>query len=337
MLWITSPTVRIERPAHVERTGEFGRADAVGVHADLRQRVRDVHEQAEDADRTGDRGRLGENLVAVHRDPVAARRGDIAHRHDDRLVRGLGQLDFAPDQFRRERIAARRVHAQHDRAHAVVLARAADQFGGRFAADRAGRLVAAEDLALGHDDGDLRARVRQRVRAARARQIILEVDLAERLACRARPCRSAARTASSRVASWSTSFCSSASLAMSPSGRLDRGRVVVDLRGDRLRIELARRADVGEVVRPHAVHPVQVGFLGFRRGVVADVGFGRRLEFADAEQVHVDAELVERVLVVTCDSGRGLRAARRRPDAAGSGWRARRGSTGPGSCRWRPR
>jgi hypothetical protein len=63
---------RIELAAHVERTGEFRRADAVGMHADLGQGVRYAHEQAEDADRAGNRRRLGENLVAVHRYPVAA-------------------------------------------------------------------------------------------------------------------------------------------------------------------------------------------------------------------------------------------------------------------------
>ena len=54
--------LRRQRPADVERAGERRGADAVGVHADLGQRVRHGQDQAEDADRAGDRGRLGADL-----------------------------------------------------------------------------------------------------------------------------------------------------------------------------------------------------------------------------------------------------------------------------------
>src|SRR3546814_5271851 len=60
-----------QRPGDVERAGEARGADAVGVHADLLQRARDGRDHAEDADRAGDRRRVGVDAVGVHADPVA--------------------------------------------------------------------------------------------------------------------------------------------------------------------------------------------------------------------------------------------------------------------------
>ncbi len=70
--------------------------------------------------------------------------------------------------------------------------------------------------------------------------------------------------------------------------------VVADLRG----IELAQARDLVQVFLPDPAHPVAIGFFRRIGCAVEDVRFARRLERADPDQVHVDAELVERVLEV---------------------------------------
>jgi hypothetical protein len=77
-----------------------------------------------------------------------------------------------------------------------------------------------------------------------------------------------------------------------------QGRIVVDLRFQRRGVELARLGDIGEMARPDIVHPVQVGFIGFRRGIGPDVGLAGRLVFTDAKQVGLDAQLVEGILEI---------------------------------------
>ena len=294
------PDRGIERAGDVERAGEPGGADAVGVHADLLQRARDGRDHAEDADGTGDRRRIGVDAVGVHADPVTAGRGQVAHRHHHRLAGVLQADDFAPDLLGGEHLAAGRIHAQHHRLHLVVVARGAQQFRGRFAADAAGRLLAAADLAFGHHHRDLRAFVHRRERFIDAPQVIVEADVAEPavgigvgdaafgqqvldLFLGLEPVDEVVRL---RV-------CAEVALR-----GLDALRQVVDVGGELLRGDLARLADVGEVALPHVVHPEQVGFLRFGRGRVEDVGFGRGLVFADAEQVHVHAELVLQAFAV---------------------------------------
>ena len=82
---------------------------------------------------------VGDDLVGRGRDPVAARRREVAHRDDDRLAGGARQLELAADQLGAEHAAAGRVDAQHHRLDVLVVARLPDQVGGRQAADRAGR------------------------------------------------------------------------------------------------------------------------------------------------------------------------------------------------------
>src|SRR5262249_26535900 len=243
------------------------------------------------------RGRFGEDLIAVHRNPVTARRGDVAHRHDQRFVRLLDQLDFAADQFGRERIAARRIDPQHDRLDALVLARVAQQFRRGIAADRAGRLIAADYFAFGDYDRDLRTRVGQML-ALDLRRVVEEIDLAERVAVfYAFRDQQIARLIVGRELI--DELLLQRELREIAADRLEVARIVLDVRGDLLRIKLARSRDVGEPVGPYPIQPVQIGFLRFRRGIVAHERLRGGLVFADAEQVHFDAERVERLFVVS--------------------------------------
>ena len=147
-------------------------------------------QQREHADRAGDRRRVGDDLVGGGRDPVAAGGGDVAHRHDHRLAGSARQLELAPDELGAEDAAAGRIDAQDHRLDVLVVARLADQVGGRQAADGSGRRHAVDDLALGDDDAD-------RVAGDAlldVRQVVVERDLAEGLA-RSRPWRRARSSA----------------------------------------------------------------------------------------------------------------------------------------------
>jgi hypothetical protein len=145
---------RVERQARVVGVAQPRRGDAGRVDAELGERLVGRRQQREDADRAGDRRRVGDDLVGSGRDPVAARRGRVAHRDDDRLAGGARHLELAPDQLGAEDAAAGRIDAQHERLHVLVVARLLDQVGRRQAADRSRRRLAVDDLALGDDDAD---------------------------------------------------------------------------------------------------------------------------------------------------------------------------------------
>ena len=109
---------------------------------------------------------------------------------------------------------------------------------------------------------------------------------------------------------------------MSPPLALTSDAIVVDLRGELRGVEMALRGDVLEVLIPHVAHPEQIGFARFGRLVVAYIRFGERFVFADAEQMHVDAEPVERLLEITAirrEAGEqhAFFAARMQQDAVG--------------------
>ena len=58
--------------------------------------------------------------------------------------------------FRRHHAAAGAIDPQHDGLHVVIEPRLTNEPRGGCAADGAGRLIAIEDLARGHDYADLR-------------------------------------------------------------------------------------------------------------------------------------------------------------------------------------
>jgi hypothetical protein len=80
------------------------------------------------------------DLVGGTGDVVTARGGQVAHGHHYGFAIGLRCAHFAVDLLRGEHAAARAVDADHDGVHVVILARRADQFGGRFAAHGSRRL-----------------------------------------------------------------------------------------------------------------------------------------------------------------------------------------------------
>ncbi len=287
----------VERAGDVERACHRPGADAVALDAELGQGVghRVVH--AEDADRAGDGVRLGDDAVGIHRYPVTAAGGHVAHRHHHRDAGCAGQLHLATDLLGGEHLAAGGIDPQHQRPGLAVLACRADQGGGGFAADRTGRLPAAGDLALGHHH---RHAGREQVALARhPGDVAGQTHLADAVALRIGRHTFLAQHRDQLGAGGQTidQMLVQRQLREVALGAGDGLRQVVDVGAQRGGIQLAQRGHFAEVAVPQPVHPVAVGLLGGRRGVVENVGLGRTLELADTEQVHVDAELVQQVLV----------------------------------------
>ena len=105
-----------------------------------------------------ERARLRDDDVPRHRDVVAARGRQIAHRHDERLVLAR-QHQRAPDHVRGDRRAARAVHAQDDRLDAAIVGRLVDVFDERVrTGDVAAPPFARRDRPDRVDHRDLRPR-----------------------------------------------------------------------------------------------------------------------------------------------------------------------------------
>ena len=110
---------RRERPERRVDLGELAGRDALRADADLVQRPLQHELAGHDANRAGDRPRLRDDLVGRHGHVVAARRGDVAHRHDHRLDVAR-QHQLAPDDLRGDRRSARAVDPDDDGAHRRV-------------------------------------------------------------------------------------------------------------------------------------------------------------------------------------------------------------------------
>ena len=136
---------------------------------------------ADDPDRARDGHRRGQDARAVHADPVAAAGRDIALADHDRLASGLQRAHGVGHQVAGQRVAARRVGAQHDRLDrgvpgqlaqpgaaaapldAAVHRAVADQEDHRDAGDGAPRLVPVLAPQRGGPASRPRARLAQRV------------------------------------------------------------------------------------------------------------------------------------------------------------------------------
>ena len=149
------------RPQRAEFAGQLGGADTVDVHAEPLERPLERREHRENADRTGQRDRARDDAVGVHRDVVAARCRERAHRRHDRLAIGPELGDLATDDLGGERAAAGTVDAQHDGLHVVVETRLAQLRRQRVGADRAGGLFTGQDFARCDYHGDLVVRLRR--------------------------------------------------------------------------------------------------------------------------------------------------------------------------------
>ena len=137
------------RPRQVVDARVLAALCAVERDADPVQQAVDLEAREHDADRAGQATRIGDDLVRGHRHVVAAGRGRVAQARDHGLLLG-DPSHGAPQEVRRERLAARAVDAQHDRAHRGTFAQRAQH------ADEATRLTGARaDRAEQRHDGDL--------------------------------------------------------------------------------------------------------------------------------------------------------------------------------------
>jgi hypothetical protein len=110
------------------------------------------------ADRTGDGRRLGENIVARHRHPISAGRGDAAHRHHDRNLPFLGRQQRLADSLGCGGRPAGAVDAHYQRLQILGRQALFDHPGNGLAAGAAGAGLAVDDLTGDGDHAD-RARV----------------------------------------------------------------------------------------------------------------------------------------------------------------------------------
>src|SRR5690606_879646 len=116
---------------------------------------------AQNADRSGEGGRLRDDDVGAHRHEVAAGRGDPAHGYHHRLTAAAGEYDMAPYDVGADVRAARAVDPEDYGLHPVVVDRraegGADRLGPGGRAERAARAATETD----HPDGvDERDRIR---------------------------------------------------------------------------------------------------------------------------------------------------------------------------------
>ncbi len=120
--------------------------DLVG-DADLLREALELAEVHDDADRAGERPGRGDDQARRGGDVVAARRGDVAERGDDRLH--LAQAnDLLVELLRRRDAAAGRVDPDHDRHDLRILPQGHE---------RLDELLRVADLARELDHGDGRA------------------------------------------------------------------------------------------------------------------------------------------------------------------------------------
>ena len=117
-----------ERDVRAHHAGVGARLDAVPVDPQLVPKAGQDELAAEDADRAGDRARLGDDGVGRRGDEVPAGRRDIRHGDDQRLAGLARPIDLAPDRVGGDIGAARAVDPQDDRRDAVIGDRIADRF-----------------------------------------------------------------------------------------------------------------------------------------------------------------------------------------------------------------
>ncbi len=137
-------------------------AHGQGLEVDAQPVERPVEHDlaAEHADGAGEGGGVGHDRVGAGGDVVAARGGDGGEARHHGLAFRARALDGVPDLIGRDRRAAGRVDAQHDRAHVVVLGGLDERIGDRVGVEAAGRAevarleLAREDVALARHDGD---------------------------------------------------------------------------------------------------------------------------------------------------------------------------------------
>src|SRR5688572_1824674 len=171
-----------------EVAGQHRRADAVHVHAQLFERALEGGEDREDADRAGEGRGARDDAVGVHRDVIAARGCEAAHRCHDGRARLAQSGDLATYDLARKDAAAGAVDPQDHSSYVLVVARIAELAGEAVAADHAGRLLAGNDFTRSDDHADLvGGRDRKRSLRAQVREIrpVIDADVGLVVAVRA--------------------------------------------------------------------------------------------------------------------------------------------------------
>ena len=149
------------RAEHALGIGALAALERIDRNAEPLDQAGEIELAEEDADRSGDRHRLGEDRVATRRDEVAPRGCEVAHRAHDRFDLA-GREHFARDQLGGERTAAGRVDAHDDRTDRRIFARGGDRLDDRLTASerladqRHGLGLAVGDVAVDIDQCDRR-------------------------------------------------------------------------------------------------------------------------------------------------------------------------------------
>ena len=112
--------VRGRRAARVEEVGAGAAFDGDRVDLQLAEEAGGYGAGEDHAYRPGYGVLAGDHVVRRSRDVVAARGRRVPHEDDDRLS-GTDTQDLAPDQVGGERVAARGVHVEQDRADPAAL------------------------------------------------------------------------------------------------------------------------------------------------------------------------------------------------------------------------
>ena len=180
----------------------------------------------------------------------------------------------------------------------VVVTRIAELAGEAVATDRAGRLLAGNDLTAGDDHADLVGGLdRKRFLRVQVREIrpVIDTDVGLVVAVRARDLHQPLLDFGATLERGDETGIER-HLREIAAGALERGHAVVGIALQALGLELAGAGDIVLVGAPERREPGQALLALGGRHVVAAEHLGRGLVFADTEDVPVDRELVDRVL-----------------------------------------
>ena len=128
---------------------------AVGVHtidveSHLITQVVEIRHRTEDADRTGDGGGFGIDIVRSAGDIIASRSSKVSHRHYDRYSLGAHHLQGTPDLLAGIGTATRRVDTEDECLDIILFGNLSDSLHQLRADDTV--TFGIRDLALGIED-----------------------------------------------------------------------------------------------------------------------------------------------------------------------------------------
>ena len=271
------------------------RLDRIGRDAQPVQRTIEGRDDREHADRAGDGRRRGEHFGRCGRHPIPARRRDRPHRSDHRqpLIARLGQC--LADAFRCRHRPAGRIDPYHQRLNIGIDQGLVDQASNGVAAGTARAGLAVDDVAGDIDDADRRsapAPLGRRVVSGERNSVECTGLLVVAFADDGGDGTSEGDTGADGVDQMGVEGLAREIAVRSgnPGGQV--GKISRDIDSG------TGSADVVDIGLPHAVDERLLRCLGFGRGVAARERLDERLVLADAEDVDVDIELIERLLEI---------------------------------------